>query len=89
MSFTITWNGTGRQAQCPTNPNFPDGMDLTLIPPTFYMGQKTCKAELPYPAAEIGKHLVHCNVCGLDVVVTAAGRPDDPKSVTVVCRTDW
>ncbi len=81
--FTVTFIPSGRgNAQCPPNPDYPHGIDVA--PP---ISGPSCKVTLPYPAPECGLHHVLCNLCGLTVAVTAAGRPDDPISVTVPCAT--
>lgn len=81
--FDIIFRPSGRgKAQCPSNPDYPDGIDLSLEPSP----RPTCKVELPYPAAECGMWLVHCTRCGTDVACTAAGRPDDPRSMAIPCN---
>ena len=80
MPFQITFHPSGRgKAQCPPNPAYPDGIDLDT-------GSKpSCRAELPYPAPECGTWLARCALCGVAVACTAAGRPDDPRSITLPC----
>lgn len=82
MSFDVRFCPSGRgKARCPPDPDFPDGkkIDLGILP--------NCEARLPYPAPECGHFLVTCKSCGASVAVTAAGRLDDPVSVTVPCKT--
>lgn len=79
--FNVTWRGTGRKAQCAPNPRYPDGIDLDVS-----NGAVSCKARVPYPAPECGTYIVECLGCGLRVAITAAGRPDDPRSVTMPCK---
>lgn len=81
--FHITWIGSGRTAQCAANPAHPDGIDVTIPHPP---GQATCTTPLPYPARECGAHRIACRICGATVMVTAAGRRDDPRSLTVPCK---
>lgn len=77
----ITWIDGGRQATQPANPLYPKGMDVTLAD-----GAKTtCRIELSYPAPRIGHWRLTCGQCGARVAVTAAGRSDDPRSVTIRC----
>jgi hypothetical protein len=45
-----------------------------------------CFVKLPYPAVRVGMWRVACETCGVSVVVTAAGRPDDPRSVRIPCQ---
>lgn len=82
MEQSIEWKASGRgKAQCPSNPEYPDGKDIRM-PSGF-----GCIVKLPYPAPECGAHIVRC-VCGASVAVTAAGRPDDPKTVQMICHVN-
>lgn len=81
--MTIEWIDAGREPQHPPNPLYPDGVDLD-----FALGvSPACRVDLPYPARRCGQYVVRCDVCGLTSVVTTAGRPDDPRSLTVACKT--
>jgi C4-type Zn-finger protein len=42
--------------------------------------------ELPYPAKRCGLFLVICDKCGYSAAITTAGRPDDPRKVTLPCK---
>lgn len=53
---------------------------------TSIPGKKACTAQLPYPADERLVWVVTCKVCGLTVGITAAGRPDDPRSIRMTCK---
>lgn len=68
--------------QYPPNPAYPNGVDSVLAAPNV----PSCKAELPYPAPERLVWMVRCKRCGYSAAITAAGRPDDPKTVTVPCK---
>lgn len=68
--------------QCPANPAYPNGIDVGAD----RTSDTSCRAELPYPAPERLVWLVRCTRCGASAAVTAAGRPDDPRSVRVTCR---
>ena len=81
MGFKIEWKGTGAQAKCPPDPEHPNGVNLVLA----RSGDRCCTTDLPYPAPGVGSHIVECTVCGLRAAVSAAGRPDDPKSLRVAC----
>ena len=48
-------------------------------------GVPSCLVSLPYPAPECGTHHIHCLICDQDIIVTAAGRPDDPISIRISC----
>jgi hypothetical protein len=79
----IKWIDSGREPSCPPNPLYPQGIDLDGT-----SGQKaTCKVPLPYPARRIGVYLIDCSLCGANVLCTTAGRPDDPRSIRIACKT--
>ncbi len=81
--FTVIFTPSGRgQAQCPPNPEYPNGVDLDIS-----LGSvQFCTVPLTYPAPECGMFDSQCSLCGRRVAVTAAGRPYDPKSVKIPCR---
>ena len=78
----VEWADSGREPQCAPNPDFPEGVDLDLS----IEGEPACFVDLPYPAERCGFYRVICGGCGLEVIVTTAGRPDDPRSVRVACK---
>lgn len=80
--FWVRFEGTGKKAQHPANPRFPDGVDIGAPPAD---GSPSCVCRLPYPAKEIGAWKVQCTECGAKVGCTAAGRADDPRSITILC----
>jgi hypothetical protein len=82
MSHEVKFAPSGRgKAQCDPNPDFPEGIALDAT-----RGQTiTCLVKLPYPAPECGMWLVKCQACGIRVMVTAAGRMDDPVSIKLPC----
>lgn len=80
--MSVEWLSKGRKARCAPDPDYPDGKNLDLS----LGATKSCKFDLPYPAPECGVFLIRCEDCGLTVGVTAAGRPDDPKSIRVTCK---
>jgi hypothetical protein len=81
-TLSVRWFGTGRKAQCQANPNYPNGIDLDMSSGRVVI----CATELPYPAPEVGQWRISCQRCGLSILVTAAGRTDDPRSVRVSCK---
>ena len=72
-----------REPQCAPNPAYPDGIDMDA---TRGLPGPSCKVALPYPAKRCGMYEVKCNVCGIVVAITTAGRPDDPRSLTIPCK---
>jgi len=80
--FDVQFRKSGRgQAQCPPDPNYPEGKAIRLQPEIT----RKCEVLLPYPAPECGMFYIFCNICNLHVAVTAAGRPDDPISIELPC----
>ena len=79
--MTIEWIDYKREPQCPPDPNYPNGRD---IDGTFGLSP-SCKFDLPYPAQRCGVYVVNCDICKQRIIITTAGRPDDPKSITVPC----
>lgn len=82
MAFKITWIDGNREPKNPSDPLFPAGVDLDLTKG----GKPACFTALPYPARRCGHFLLMCSTCGLRAMVTTAGRPDDPRSVTLLCK---
>ena len=82
MTFRIRWHDNGREPRCAPDPVYPNGIDVDMSG----RAEATCKVALDYPARRCGAYTIHCEDCGLFVVVTTAGRPDDPRSVKLGCR---
>jgi hypothetical protein len=81
-ALSVAWVDRGFEPQNPPDPRFPDGVDLDLTKED----QRCCFAALPYPAKRCGYFVISCVECGLQAVVTTAGRRDDPRSVIVPCK---
>ena len=83
MKHEVRFIRSGRgKAQCPPDPNFPMGVRIVMATDN----EDSCDVALPYPAPECGMHEILCSECGLSVLVSAAGRNDDPVSVRVACK---
>lgn len=82
--FTVNWIDFKREPQCAPDARYPDGIELDASMGRF----PSCKADLPYPAKRCGLYHVKCLECGETALVTTAGRPDDPKSVTLPCKIE-
>ena len=80
--MTVAFKSHGRKATCAPNPAFPDGIHVNRLA----SGVIGCRVELPYPAECCGVWRVECSVCGFVMGVTAAGRPDDVRSIMVPCQ---
>lgn len=79
--FKILWLDGGREPQCAPDPNYPNGIDLDCSA----NASLRCNVSLPYPAKRCGMYLVECKTCGTNILITTAGRLDDPRSVTIAC----
>jgi hypothetical protein len=82
-ALKIEWVDRGIEPQSPPNPNFPNGVDADL---RSNRNAPSCKTDLPYPARRCGQYVIYCGKCGLRVMVTTAGRRDDPRSVLMNCK---
>jgi hypothetical protein len=80
--FDLTWVDKGREPHSPPNPDYPDGIDLD----SSGGAKLSCLVPLPYPARRCGDYIVYCRLCGLKVIATTAGRPDDPRSIKLACQ---
>lgn len=82
MTLKVTWEDSGREPQCPPNPDYPNGINVVMA----VSGDRCCTVALPYPAKRCGAYFVECTDCGKTAVVTTAGRPDDPKNLRLACK---
>lgn len=78
----VKWVDSGFWATLDPNPDHLKGIDMDVSRGSSV----TCETKLPYPAQRCGFYEVTCEVCGLRVAVTTAGRADDPRSVKVACK---
>lgn len=85
--FLVKWVDGGRPPSAKPDPKHPDGVDLVL-PASAQDSLEICSTKIPYPTGHenIGTWLVTCRRCGFQITVTAASRPDDPKSITFPCQ---
>jgi hypothetical protein len=83
MTIDVTFLDAGREPKEKPDPNFPDGKRLDL---TTNLLAAQCTRNLPFPAPRVGAYVVTCRECGYRVVVTVAGRPDDPSMITMPCK---
>lgn len=82
----VSWHSAGGKAQCPPDPDFPNGkpVEIAFLPAEGDVS--VCdEIELQHPAPERGLWVIECAVCGRKAAITAAGRPDDPSTVRVSC----
>jgi hypothetical protein len=81
-SFDIKFLTAGRKATQPPNPAYPNGIDIDVS----RGADRTCVVKLPSPARCCGVWHVKCRACGFVAAVTAAGRPDDPRTLRMPCK---
>jgi hypothetical protein len=79
---SVEWIDGKREPQVAPNPAYPDGIDVDGAQGAVPF----CKVELPYPAKRCGLYVVTCERCGMKYGCTTAGRPDDPRSITIACK---
>lgn len=82
-SHHVQWIDGRKEPQCRPNPAYPKGIDLDASAGASL----TCTVVLPYPAKRIGHFEIFCPVCGARSICTTAGRPDDPRSLKIACRS--
>lgn len=84
MTIDVKFIDDRRQATEKPNPKFPNGMPVNLAADNVLA--KTCTRNLPYPAPRCGFYEITCRTCGIMVVTSVAGRPDDPNIITLPCK---
>ena len=82
MTLIVRWVDHEREPKVAANPEFPDGVAIDVSRGAPW----TCETKLPYPAKRCGVYLVTCDVCQSNIVLTTAGRRDDPRSIKIACR---
>lgn len=86
--FDIVWRDGEREPSQKPNPDYPQGIDLDANKYSALPGRvPTCVVKLPYPAERIGVYVITCQRCGFSTGCTTAGRVDDPRSITIPCKT--
>lgn len=81
MTLKTRFISQGRKADTPANPAFPDGINVNMCG----IARECCSTELPYPAECVGSWHITCDACTISVLITAAGRRDDPRWLYVAC----
>lgn len=81
-AMKIEWHDAWREPQCAPDPRYPDGIDVDCSDGA----QVTCTAQLPYPAKRCGQFSIFCETCHQFILITTAGRVDDPRSVKIACK---
>jgi hypothetical protein len=77
----IEWQDAGREPKVAPNPLYPNGIDLDVSDGI----KPACFVKLAYPARRVGRYVIKCRTCGWVGIISTAGRPDDPRSVTIPC----
>jgi len=81
-NLKVKWLDRGVEPQCAPDPAYPNGLKVDGSSGAAV----TCETSLPYPARRCGYYEVSCELCGLSVLITTAGRVDDPKWVKLACH---
>lgn len=81
MTLLTTWIDRHREPECEPDPDFPYGKFLDNADGR----SPACETKLDCPTPRCGYYLVTCEKCGYNIVITTAGRPDDPNGVRVPC----
>lgn len=86
-TFHAKWLDGGRPPQVAPDPEFPEGRDI-VMPHGENDSKRRCSTPIPYPCphVNIGQWLLTCKLCGFKLMVTAASRPDDPRSISFPCQ---
>ena len=81
--FLVDWVDGHRETATPPDPTYPDGcaIDVALDAP------RACRLQLAWPAQRCGQWVITCRDCGFAIALATAGRPDDPRTVRMPCRT--
>jgi hypothetical protein len=83
MTFDVMFLDSGREPQCKPDPKFPEGRHIVLGDPRK---ERMCTRNIPFPAPRCGLYAVRCLECGYTAMLTVAGRPDDPRIVSMPCK---
>jgi hypothetical protein len=83
VGHEVKWLDHGHEPQCSPNPAYPVGIDLDISEGAT----RACKVTLPYPAKRCEVWVVKCFDCGNVVGCTTAGRPDDPRTIKMPCKS--
>lgn len=81
-TFLVKWIDGKRSPTCVPDLRYPNGVALDVTGGR----QPACLVPLPYPAKRCGYYYVECNRCKFNVLITTAGRIDDPVSVRLPCK---
>lgn len=83
MTLKVDFATKGEEATQPPDPAYPHGVDIDVSDGRY----PACSTVLPR-VATIGYFVVTCDACGKKAMVTAAGRPDDPRSYKMACNVN-
>ena len=83
MALKYEWYEKGPPQRCPTDSDFPDGIDVEIPGPT---DGRRCSATLDdYPTNRTGIYVISCDICPSQIALITAGLPHDPRSVSLPC----
>lgn len=81
VRLKVRWVDGKREHVNAPDPRHPQGIDIDVS-----FGAPHCASDLPYPAKRVGHFYVECQRCGANLIVSTAGRTDDPRSVKLPCK---
>ena len=81
ITHSVIWIDRGRSPRIAPDPNFPNGKHIDS-------GERpACHILLPYMTEKnVGYWFIECQVCKTTAIITAASRPDDPRSLMLPCK---
>lgn len=82
-NLQVAFISHNRMPECAPDPAFPKGRTID----GRVGGEPSCSTSLPYPVPCCGLVQVTCDTCKQRLTITVAGRPDDPHTVRMPCRT--
>lgn len=80
--FKVKWFSANRLPKDVPDLRFPEGVDVDCT-----LGRPGCTVQLEHPTKGCGQYYVECRQCGINAIITTAGRFDDPRSVKLPCKS--
>lgn len=79
--WTVKWFSVHRLPKNVPDLRYPNGIDVDCSE-----GRRGCTVSLEHPTRGCGYYYIECQECGINAVITTAGRIDDPRSLKLPCR---
>ena len=81
--FWARWVDQERVSTYPADPAYPHGAAIDVALDAAH----ACRLALPSPTVGCGLWVIKCRRCHYALCVGTAGRPDDPCSVRIPCKS--